>query len=76
LVSWAIVTSTQQVSVDIVSATRLPESGFWSNTPLGLSLGRMMLETRLNPCLVYANKRGLDQMGQLTGGWSSSSKSE
>ena len=62
MLSWAFVTSTQQVSVDIVSATRLPESGFWSNTPLGLSLGRMMLETRLNPCPVYTNKRGLGEV--------------
>jgi GT2 family glycosyltransferase len=48
--------------IDVVSASRMPEQGFWSNTALGLSLGRMMLETRLNPCPVYDNKRGLGEV--------------
>jgi GT2 family glycosyltransferase len=40
----------------------MSEQGFWSNTALGLSLGRMMLETRLNPCPIYDNKRGLGEV--------------
>jgi len=56
------VSETEQPLIDVVSATRLSEHGFWSNSALGLSLGRMMLETRLNPCPVYDNKRGLGEV--------------
>ena len=48
--------------IDIVSGTRLSENAFWTNTALGLSLGRMMLETRINACPVYENKRGLGEI--------------
>ncbi|HEX2872024.1 MAG TPA: hypothetical protein VHP33_12225 [Polyangiaceae bacterium] len=48
--------------IDIVSATRLSEDQFWSNTALGISLGRMMLETRINPCPIYDNSRGLGEV--------------
>ena len=47
--------------IDIVSATRLSEDQFWTHTALGISLGRMMLETRINACPIYDNKRGLGE---------------
>jgi GT2 family glycosyltransferase len=48
--------------IDIVSATRLSEDEFWGGSALGLSLGRLMLETRLNACPVYDNQRGLPEI--------------
>jgi GT2 family glycosyltransferase len=48
--------------IDIVCATRFKEDVFWSNSALGLSLGRLMLESRFNPCPVYENQRGLSEI--------------
>lgn len=48
--------------IDIVSATRLSEDQFWTHTALGISLGRMMLETRINACPIYDNTRGLGEV--------------
>jgi GT2 family glycosyltransferase len=45
--------------IDVVSATRLSEGEFWNQSALGLSLGRLMAEARLNACPVYDNQRGL-----------------
>jgi GT2 family glycosyltransferase len=48
--------------IDVVSGTRLPEDDFWNATPLGLSLSRLMQETRLVPRPFYENKRGLPEI--------------
>jgi len=48
--------------IDIVSATRLSEEDFWSSSALGLSLGRLMLEPRLNARPIYDNARGLGEL--------------
>lgn len=48
--------------IDIVSATRLSENDFWNRAPLGLSLGRLMMEPRLNARPIYDNKRGLGEV--------------
>lgn len=48
--------------IDIVSATRLTEDDFWNASALGLSLGRLMVDSRLNACPVYENTRGLPEV--------------
>jgi GT2 family glycosyltransferase len=48
--------------IDLVSATRLSEGEFWNSSALGLSLGRLMFETRINACPVYDNRRGLSEI--------------
>ena len=48
--------------IDIVSATRLSKEDFWSGSALGLSLGRLMLEPRLNARPIYENARGLGEV--------------
>ena len=45
--------------IEIVSATRLSESEFWSSSALGLSLRRLGNDHRLVPRPAYANQRGL-----------------
>ena len=47
------------VMIDIVSATRLPESQFWNASPLGISLRRLAHDNRLVTRLTFANRRGL-----------------
>lgn len=48
--------------IDVVTATRLSESEFWNDSALGLSLGRLMRDARLNACPTYDNKRGLPEI--------------
>jgi GT2 family glycosyltransferase len=48
--------------IEIVSATRLPESEFWDRAALGLSLRRLAQDERLVPRIAYANRRGLPEV--------------
>jgi len=48
--------------IGIVSATRENYADFWGKTPLGISLGRLALESRLNACIAYENQRGLSDV--------------
>jgi len=50
------------VVVDIVSATRLPESDFWARSPLGISLRRLHYDRRLTARVAFANRRGLPEI--------------
>jgi GT2 family glycosyltransferase len=46
-------------TIEIVSATRLPEHEFWEKAPLGRSLRRLSHEARLVAHIAFANRRGL-----------------
>ena len=48
--------------IEIVSATRLPESDFWSKAALGLSLKRLARDRRLIPHIAFGNRRGLPEI--------------
>jgi protein O-GlcNAc transferase len=48
--------------IEIVSATRLSESEFWSKAPLGISLQRLAKDTRLIARIAYENIRGLPEV--------------
>jgi hypothetical protein len=48
--------------IDIVSATRLPESDFWKQSPLGISLRRLAWDRRLIPRITFGNRRGLPEI--------------
>ena len=48
--------------IEIVSATRLPETEFWKKSALGLSLRRLKNDTRLIAQPVFANTRGLPEV--------------
>lgn len=48
--------------IEIVSATRLPEAGFWKDAPLGISLRRLAADRRLVPRVAFANRRGLPEL--------------
>jgi len=48
--------------IEIVSATRMSESDFWNNSPLGFSLKRLKKDTRLTPCIAYENHRSLPEI--------------
>ncbi|MDP2241948.1 MAG: glycosyltransferase [Burkholderiales bacterium] len=48
--------------IDIVSATRLSESDFWSGSALGISLRRLEYDNRLVPRVAFANRRGLPEI--------------
>jgi GT2 family glycosyltransferase len=48
--------------IDVVTATRLSEGDFWDKSALGLSLGRLIREARLNPCPTFDNRRGLPEI--------------
>lgn len=48
--------------IDIVTATRLSEADFWGQSALGLSLGRLIRDARLNPCPSFDNRRGLPEI--------------
>jgi GT2 family glycosyltransferase len=45
--------------IDIISATRLREDDFWSQSALGLSLRRLAHDARLVARMSFANQRGL-----------------
>ena len=45
--------------VEVVSATRLSEQDFWSNSALGISLTRLGDDDRLITNITYENRRGL-----------------
>ena len=48
--------------IEIVSATRLPETEFWNKSALGLSLRRLKNDARLIAQPVFANTRGLPEI--------------
>lgn len=48
--------------IDVVTATRGSEDDFWNASPLGLSLGRLMSEPRINAVPAYQNKRPLPEI--------------
>ncbi len=48
--------------IEIVSATRLPESSFWKEAPLGMSLIRLGFDTRLKHYIAFNNQRGLPEL--------------
>lgn len=48
--------------IEIISATRLQESDFWSRSALGISLRRLKDDDRLVPRIAYANRRGLPEI--------------
>jgi GT2 family glycosyltransferase len=48
--------------IDIVSATRRPEAGFWDDSPLAISLRRIAFDTRLAAHVSFANQRGLPEV--------------
>lgn len=45
--------------IEIVSATRRDERGFWAETALGISLRRLAFDRRLVPRIAFDNRRGL-----------------
>lgn len=48
--------------IEIISATRLSESDFWSKSALGLSLLRLAEDTRLVAHITFENNRGLPEI--------------
>lgn len=48
--------------IEIVSATRLSESDFWSKSALGISLRRLEHDDRLVARPAFANRRGLPEI--------------
>jgi len=48
--------------IEIVSATRLSETEFWTKTALGLSLQRLKQDGRMAVYLAYANRSGLPEV--------------
>ena len=48
--------------IEVVSATRLSESDFWSRSALGLSLRRLSRDSRLVPRVAFENRRGLSEV--------------
>lgn len=48
--------------LDIICATRLTAQEFWSRSALGLSLRRLLYESRLVPRIYFENSRGLPEL--------------
>lgn len=48
--------------IDVICGTRFAEQVFWTNTALGLSLGRLMVDSRLVAQPFCENKRGLSEI--------------
>jgi GT2 family glycosyltransferase len=48
--------------IEIVSATRMPETEFWEKSALGLSLRRLKRDTRLVARVAFENTRGLPEI--------------
>lgn len=48
--------------IEIVSATRMSESDFWSKSPLGISLRRLSNDKRLIHHLTFDNRQGLPEI--------------
>lgn len=48
--------------IEIVSATRLPESEFWAVSPLGTSLRRLTYDRRITAHISFTNSRGLPEI--------------
>lgn len=46
-------------TIEIVSATRLPENEFWNKAALGISLRNLAQDPRLSTSIAFANQRGL-----------------
>lgn len=55
--------SHSQAPVWIIAATQKTEAEFWEHSALGQSLRLLMpLDPRLQPCITYANRRGLPEI--------------
>jgi GT2 family glycosyltransferase len=48
--------------IEIISATRLSDSDFWQNSPLGISLRRIQHDDRFSPQITFLNQRGLPEI--------------
>jgi len=48
--------------IEIVSASRLDERGFWSTSALGISLRRLAFDRRLSASVVFSNGAGLPEV--------------
>jgi len=48
--------------IEIISATRLPETEFWNKAALGLSLRRLKRDARLVAHVAFENTRGLPEI--------------
>jgi GT2 family glycosyltransferase len=48
--------------IEVVAATRSPESEFWEKSALGISLRRLVHDRRLAPRLTFANRRGIAEI--------------
>ena len=55
----AIPIANRSPTLEIVSATRLPEHDFWSESALGVSLRRIGNDSRLVARVTFANRRGI-----------------
>lgn len=53
---------TDNVIIEIVSATKLPESEFWAKAALGQSLQRFRNDRRLQPRICFQNSLGLPEV--------------
>jgi GT2 family glycosyltransferase len=50
-------------TIEVVSATRVSEADFWSRTPLGVTLQRLMaFDKRIVPMTAVSNSRGLPEV--------------
>lgn len=48
--------------IEIISATRASEEEFWKSCPLGMSLRRLALDTRIAARVAFSNRRGLPEI--------------
>ena len=48
--------------IEVVSATRMAEEEFWSQSALGMSLRRLNKDKRLVPRIAFSNRRGLPEI--------------
>lgn len=48
--------------IEVISATRRSQTDFWNEVPLGLSLRRLLKDTRLVPRLTFMNQQGLPEV--------------
>ncbi len=48
--------------IEVISATRMAEEEFWSQSALGISLRRLNKDKRLVPRIAFSNRRGLPEI--------------
>lgn len=54
--------SRHDVSVELVSATRMSEQDFWDHSALGMSIKRLRSEKRISYHIFYQNQKGLGEV--------------